>query len=92
MITHLQPLNPRHLLHLLQVLPKAACAGIESSAPGCTDASGEYLWANAYREALGVGFKYSHGTPDWAMMLNAPNRRGVHQVGLRVAQMPGLEH
>jgi hypothetical protein len=65
----------------LQVLPKAACSGIESTSPGCTDAIGEYLWANAYSEALGVGLKYSHGTPDWAMMLNAPNRRGVHQVG-----------
>lgn len=67
------------------VLPKAACSGIESSAPGCTDAAGEYLWANAYSEALALGFRYSHGSPDWAVMLNAPNRRGVHQMHIHIA-------
>eukprot|EP00882_Tetradesmus_deserticola_P003522 GHRQ01003727.1.p1 GENE.GHRQ01003727.1~~GHRQ01003727.1.p1 ORF type:complete len:371 (+),score=112.68 GHRQ01003727.1:1-1113(+) len=69
------------------VLPKAACSGIESSSPGCTDAQGEYLWANAFSEALGVGFKFRNGAPDWAMMLNAPNRRGVHQMHIHIAHL-----
>jgi len=63
-----------------QVLPKQACSGIESTTPGCTDKRGEYLWANAYYESQALGFEYSGGPPDWALWLNAPNRRGVHQV------------
>jgi hypothetical protein len=63
-----------------QVLPRRACSGIESSKPGCTDAAGEYIWANAWHESQQLGFKYSAGAPDWGMWINAPNRRGVHQV------------
>lgn len=64
-----------------QVLPKQACSGIESTTPGCTDGRGEYIWANAFHEAQRLGFSYSGGEPTWGLWLNAPNRRGVHQVG-----------
>jgi hypothetical protein len=63
----------------VQVLPIRACSGIESSAPGCTDAAGEYIWSNAWHESQQLGFNYSSGAPDWGLWINAPNRRGVHQ-------------
>jgi hypothetical protein len=66
-----------------QVLPKRACSGIESTTPGCTDTAGEYLWANAYVESQQLGFTYTGGAPSWGLWLNAPNRRGVHQVTSR---------
>ncbi|KAF8057288.1 hypothetical protein HT031_006096 [Scenedesmus sp. PABB004] len=76
------------------VMPKAPCTGIESAAPGCTDDAGEHLWANAYYEALRLGFGRggsdgggAGGDDSFALMLNPPNRRGVHQLHIHVARL-----
>ncbi|KAF8056134.1 hypothetical protein HT031_006485 [Scenedesmus sp. PABB004] len=73
----------RHYL----VLPQVPCTGIESLKPECTGKSAEIIWNNVWREARALRFDYVGGTPTWAIMLNAPNRRGNHQMHIHIADL-----
>lgn len=70
------------------VMPRRACSGVESGAAGCTDETAEGLWGAAYAEATQrLNFTYSGGAPDWAILINPPNRRGVHQMHIHIAAL-----
>lgn len=69
------------------MLPRAPCSGIESPAPGCTDAAGELLWAAAWREATGDRLRFPAREAWWALMINSPNRRGQHQLHIHIASL-----
>lgn len=62
-------------------MPKRPCSGVESTNPLCTGDAAEGLWGAAYAQATQrLNFTYDDGAPTWAILINGPNRRGVHQV------------
>lgn len=68
------------------IMPKRPCSGVESTNPLCTGDAAEGLWGAAYAQATQrLNFTYDDGAPTWAILINGPNRRGVHQMHIHIA-------
>uniref|UniRef100_A0A383V7W7 Uncharacterized protein n=1 Tax=Tetradesmus obliquus TaxID=3088 RepID=A0A383V7W7_TETOB len=74
---------PNHYI----LMPTTACTGVDDSNSKCTGPTVAY-WDGAVRHGYGssagdLGFGNSH----WAVMINAPDERGQHQMHIHVAPL-----
>ncbi|WIA38877.1 hypothetical protein OEZ86_002152 [Tetradesmus obliquus] len=72
---------PQHYI----LMPTAACTGVDDNSAQCTGSSVTY-WEGAVRHGYlsGPG-DLGFGNSDWAVMINAPDERGQHQMHIHVA-------
>lgn len=71
-------LMPKHWI----VMPTKACRGIDDNSNDCTGDPSHRFWADAVD--LGQS-TFGAQNPKWAVMINAPDRRGQHQMHIHIA-------
>ncbi|WIA38875.1 hypothetical protein OEZ86_002150 [Tetradesmus obliquus] len=73
---------PNHYI----LMPTAACTGVDDKQAKCTGPTVEY-WDGAVRHGYnsGAGDLGFGPNKDWAVMINAPDERGQHQMHIHVA-------
>uniref|UniRef100_A0A383VAN4 Uncharacterized protein n=1 Tax=Tetradesmus obliquus TaxID=3088 RepID=A0A383VAN4_TETOB len=77
-------LMPKHYI----LMPTAVCTGVDDNSAQCTGAASKAFWDGAVRHGYGSGAgDLGFGSSDWAVMINAPDERGQHQMHIHVAPL-----